>query len=477
MTPETFSRRQQRIVLRMVGERTGLAFNEDRLPAAAAAIARVARRREVGDGGRFLELLSVDEQVFDELVAELTVGETYFFREPEQFAFVREHVLPELRRRLGPNRIARMWSAGCASGEEAYSLAIACDEEGLGGRSEILATDISREALAKARRGVYREWSLRGVAPEIVRQYWRRDGENYLLEERIVRRVEFRFLNLAEAPSWRVEGSFDLIFCRNVLIYFDAATVAAVARRLFAALAPGGWLVTASSDPPIADAAPFETVVAPSAIAFRRPLGGRGEWSATVRAERSTDGAATAERATPSETPPAWDTSPAVPGTPPRAFPTGLATPTQANEAADPLAETAACAARVRELSNRDFFEAARLCEASTARHPLSAELHYLQAVLLVQLDRHEEAARAVRRAIYLDRSLAVAHFTLGTILERCGDAAGACRAYRNARELAATFPASEVLPLSDGERADRLTEAADRRLQALDWLRPRVER
>ena len=301
MTSKTFSSRQQQAVLRLVSERTGLAFNDDRLPAAALAIVRVARRREVYDGGRLLQLFSADQSAFDELIEEVTVGETYFFREPAQFDFVREQVLPELQRRHEPHHVLRMWSAGCASGEEPYSLAMLCEEEGLADRAEITGTDISPESLTKARRGVYREWALRGVPPTIVRRYLRRQGEEYLLDERIRRRVEFGYFNLAAGGAegrvqpieegtpqstrltqpWHPEGpwqpGYDLIFCRNVLIYFDAATVARVGRRLFDALAPGGWLVTASSDPSVADHAPFEAVVTPAAIAWRRPLRSGGE--------------------------------------------------------------------------------------------------------------------------------------------------------------------------------------------------------
>jgi chemotaxis protein methyltransferase CheR len=117
---------------------------------------------------------------------------------------------------------------------------------------------------------------------------------------------------------------------------------------------------------------------------------------------------------------------------------------------------------RIRELANRDVAEAERICAAATQRHPLSSELHYLRAVLLLDLGRDAEALPAVRRALYLDRSLAIAHFTLGSILQRRGDGAGAWRAYRNARDLCRACPAEEIVPLSDGEPAERLAAAAE---------------
>jgi chemotaxis protein methyltransferase CheR len=109
------------------------------------------------------------------------------------------------------------------------------------------------------------------------------------------------------------------------------------------------------------------------------------------------------------------------------------------------------------------------LCAAALERHPVSAELHYLRAVLLMGLGRSQEAAESARRAIFLDRSLAIVHFTLGTVLQGLGDTAGARRALRNARRLAVARPADEVVPLGDGERAGRLAEATAAQLALLE--------
>src|SRR5262249_6650463 len=111
-------------------------------------------------------------------------------------------------------------------------------------------------------------------------------------------------------------------------------------------------------------------------------------------------------------------------------------------------------ALRIRALANQDVAEAERVCAATTEQQPLSSELHFLRAVLLVDLGRDEEAIQAARRALYLDRSLAIVHYTLGSLLERRGDGAGAWRAYRNARDLCRAGPAEEVVRLTDGEPA-----------------------
>jgi chemotaxis protein methyltransferase CheR len=124
---------------------------------------------------------------------------------------------------------------------------------------------------------------------------------------------------------------------------------------------------------------------------------------------------------------------------------------------------------RVRNLANADPIAAEGMCAEAVQRRPLDVELRYLHAILLLGQRRDQEAVQAVRRVLYLDRTLAVAHFTLGTVLERRGDRGGACRAYRAAHDLAVARPPDEPVPLADGEAAGRLAAAAAARLAALE--------
>jgi chemotaxis protein methyltransferase CheR len=463
-------------VAELLRERTGLRFAPDRSDAAEVGMRRAMARAKISDPDEYRQLLQADAAALDDLVAELAVGETYFFREPQQFAFIRTTVLADVRRRRGPEPHFRTWSAGCASGEEAYSLAIVLEEEGFGDRAHVHATDMSRAALARARRAVYGAWSLRGEGAETARRHLRPDGSRFVLDESIRRRVSFEYLNLAldVYPSFATgTWGMDLILCRNVLIYFDPAAVAGVARRLFASLAPGGWLLTASSDPPLSGHAPYETVVTDAGVFYRRA--------------EAVAFAPPAVAPAPPPVPP-----PAPPKATRRTVPTGPPRPEPVTPAPDPRAEARealargeyaraaaltgyltadpeACALHVRALANLDPDAARQACADAAARHPLAAELHYLEAVLLVDAGRDEEAARAARRVLYVDRTLAAAHFTLGSILRRLGRPAGARRAYRNARDLCAARPADEVVPLSDGEHAGRLAEAAAAQLVVLE--------
>src|SRR5438552_3141063 len=158
-------------IIRLLGQRTGLYFPESRHDSVEAGIRRAMSRAGLTDLIRYRNLLERDAGALDDLIVELTVGETYFFREPAQFDFIRAEVLPDVQRRRGPEHGVRVWSAGCATGEEAYSLAILLAEEGLAGRAFLLATDISRAALAQAHRAAYRDWSLRGEGADRARPY------------------------------------------------------------------------------------------------------------------------------------------------------------------------------------------------------------------------------------------------------------------------------------------------------------------
>jgi chemotaxis protein methyltransferase CheR len=421
------------------------------------------RRQGADDLGQYRDRVANDERALHDLIAELTVGETYFFREPAQFQLIRHLVLPDIRARWGSGHVLRAWSAGCSTGEEAYSLAITFFEEGFAGRAYLLATDISEPASARARRGVYSDWSLRGAGAAAALPYLRKQSGHWIINEEIRQIVTFEYHNLAQdgypalaAGIW----GMDLILCRNVLIYFNPELVQVVARRLFAALADGGWLITASTDPPLAGSVPFEKVVTGEGVLYRRGCG------------QSTDSTA------------AGHDLARLPLSPRERVPEGrvrASAPPSANASAEgpvrasapPSAEAsedAATAARhVRELANQDVAEAERVCAEATARYPLSTELHYLRSVLLLHLGQERESARAARRALFLDRSLAMAQFTLGLTLRRLGDPEGARRGYRNARDLCARRPPDEVVPLSDGITSDRLAHAAEIELGLID--------
>ncbi|WP_232293298.1 CheR family methyltransferase, partial [Stigmatella aurantiaca] len=272
LEPAPWSRLGYAHIFAHVQQRAGLQLPTC-IPAAEEGIARAMARAGEEDLGLYLGRLASDPGAFDDLLNELTIGETYFFRTHEHFDFLRHQALPELRRLRGPEHTVRVWSAGCASGEEPYSLAVLLMEEGYGHRMEVHATDISRAALAHAQQASYSAWSLRSTGAERMRPFLRMEDKRYVLASEVRHRVRFHYLNLAldtwPSPESGISG-MDIIFCRNVLIYFTRPTIAAVARRLYESLADGGFLITGPSDPTLAGLAPLEPLLTGWGVAWQR---------------------------------------------------------------------------------------------------------------------------------------------------------------------------------------------------------------
>ena len=470
MTSAAWTNPVYEAVSELIRAHAGLVFPLTRRSFAEAGIQRAMTQSGITDVGRYFDHLRLAEgRHLDTLIAELTVGETYFFREPAQFEFIRREVLPAIKRSRDIDHRLRAWSAGCATGEEAYSLAILFEQEGIAADCFLLATDISQPALARAREASYGAWSLRGGGQSLVQRYLQPRGQRYVVAERFRERVVFRRLNLARDgfPS-EANGTaaMDLILCRNVLIYLDREAVGHVAERLFASLADGGWLITGPSDPILPHAPSIEAVATEAGIFYRRALH--------------------------------QPVSPARPRPAPNHAMILRARPTARHHAArrrvprDPLGEAREALARgdhrgvleltqegvgapessilrARALANLgDAASAEAVVGAAAVSFPLLPALHFLRALFLVQLDRHEEAAQAVRRVIYLDPTLALGYLMLGAILQRLGKRSEARRAYRNGHALLSRRPPDEIVALSDDERASTLLQAAAAQLAAL---------
>ena len=434
-------------ILALVAERSGMVFAANRLVEAEAGIARCMKRAGAHDRAAYLALLRRDPAALDQLLDGLAVGETHFMRDPEQMDLIRRDVLPALRRRRAMDGHApRVWSAGCATGEEAHTLAILLEEEGLAKGAVILGTDLSAAALDKARAGSYSDWSMRGVSDAFLNNYFRHVRGRRILAGRIRNQVRFERLNLVGPEDYASVGAvrMDLILCRNVLIYFDHETAGRIAARLYECLAEGGALLTAGADLLIGEYAPFEVDVTRAGLVYRRPRTGSRRQPA---AANPTPVASSAARTEPVEVP-----EPRAPAAlPPDAAP--------GREAFEQVSLVA---------NGIGAFEAEVMAHAALRRHPLDAPLHYLRATLLLALGRDPEAEREARRALYLDPTLAIAHFLLGTMLRARG-VAGAVRAFRNARDLCAGRPPDETLPAGSGERVAALHSAASDELRRLE--------
>lgn len=453
--PDGLSGADERAVRGRIRSLTGLAFPESLRTRLVEGVAHGMGCAGLKEPMEYLARLEGEPELLDDLVTRITVGETYFFRDPAQCELVRKRILPDLlRRRAG--RPLRIWSAGCATGEEAYTLAILHGEvAGVTAPAHILGTDLSRQALARARSGRYPRRSLRSLPPEALGRYFKESDGAFLVARDRLGTVDFRYLNLAEdtyptlaSGAW----AMDLILCRNVLIYFDREMAADVTRRMMASLAPGGWLLLGASDPLPPDPEPCDTVVTDAGIAYRRPdveSGPPPDAMVGMAPEIPWRSLGTLPRAVPPPRPP-------------------VAEPIEASrqEGAEGLD---VWVTRVRHLANRGALEdASAECSRALTRHPMSAELTYLLGILSGEAGHPEAALSALRGALYLDSSLAVAHLGLAGVLLRMGNAQGARRSMMNAHGLLASQPPEAEVPASDGERAGRLLAACEAGLAIL---------
>lgn len=222
---------------------TGIHLSPAKRTLVTSRLAKRLRERGCAGYGPYLRLVQEDATERQVAIDLLTTNETYFFREPSHFDFL-QRLLPEL------GSPVRVWSAACSTGEEPYSIAMLLDAQLRGRPWELLATDISSRVLEQARRGHYRMQRTHGIPPELLARYCLRGTgrqEGTLLVARSLReRVRFEQANLNERlPDF---GEFDVIFLRNVMIYFDVDTKRAVVARLLKHLCPGGHLLIGHSE-------------------------------------------------------------------------------------------------------------------------------------------------------------------------------------------------------------------------------------
>jgi chemotaxis protein methyltransferase CheR len=265
---------------KLVYERCGLHFPENRRDDLERGVRQAFAASTCADLNEYYRLLqdsSGGAANFERLVNAITISETHFFRDAGQIDALYNHVLPQLIKRRRALRTLRIWSAGCASGEEPYSIAMLLrellpdvDEWSI----TILGTDINTEAIDRARQAVYSEWAFREDRAKQWRQrYFRRRGNRYELTPAVQRMVTFHQLNLVEDeyPSYESNTTLmDLIMCRNVMIYFTEFISRSIVDRFYNCLTYGGWLVVGHAEHSLTIYRRFQVHNFPNAILYQR---------------------------------------------------------------------------------------------------------------------------------------------------------------------------------------------------------------
>jgi chemotaxis protein methyltransferase CheR len=272
LRPEEF-----RLLRDLVNAHAGLHFGDDAL---------VIFDRRLSDRVSELQLSGFDEYYkylrfntrgpaeLEEVVERLITTETYFFRQEYQLRAFSRELLPRLAESNRASRRISIWSAGCATGEEVYTLAILVHESGLfdGWEVRIFGSDISRHNVAFARRGIYRAVSFRTTSPEARRAHFEDTPEGARVRDSIRRSCHFGQLNLLDGGRASIVGRVDVVLCRNVLIYFDMRSRKTVIENLYDRLTPGGYLLLGHSESLLNVTTAFELVHLSEDLVYRRPV-------------------------------------------------------------------------------------------------------------------------------------------------------------------------------------------------------------
>ncbi len=244
MTDETF-----KLLRDLIRNYCGIFFDDSMKYLLERRLTRRLDSLQFNDFKDYYRYLLYSPQRYDELkliMDILTVNETYFFRESSQFKALREEIFPELRKKNNDRKSLRIWSAGCSTGEEPYTIAMLILEEGHfhGWNVEILGSDISQRVLQVARRGIYTKNSFRTTDSYYINKYFIQEGDNqWRIKDSVKELVNFSYLNLLDPLKTGMVNKMDVIFLRNVLIYFDMESRKKVINMLYNKLYDGGYLI------------------------------------------------------------------------------------------------------------------------------------------------------------------------------------------------------------------------------------------
>ena len=429
----------------LLADAAGLVFDEARRESMSYSVAE--RMRAVGIRDVSVYLSRLDDPVERQhLLDEVTIQETHFFRTPPQVRALRLHVLPELLRHAEANgRRLRIWSAGCSTGEEPYSIAMLLREllpSTAGWDVKVVATDVSSRAIAAARTGRYGARAVQMASPEeLARHFVAAPDGGHEVRPEVRELVEFRHHNLVtEAVPFAPSERIDLILCRNVTIYFGRDTTRALMSRLHHCLRDGGYLFLGHSETLWQVSEDFRLVTlgtGDSAAFVYRRLDKAVERRAVLPDRRTLDEG---------PTPPVQNRRVEARRHEPA--------PEVVVAAVGGLVEQARSA-----LASGRYADAAQLAAEATAQEPLRAEAFYLRGLALVDLGRDEDALVELRKAVYLEPERGFAHFLLAGVLDRLGQPVLAARAYGAAADTLGLQPADATAEELGGRSVRELAQ------------------
>lgn len=488
-----------------VARRMGLFFPRERYSDLERGISSASKEfgfDDIGSCVRWLLTSTLTKEQTEILASHLTVGETYFFRDRKCFDILESEVFPALiQRRRANGRHLRIWSVGCATGEEPYSVAILLhrmihDIEDW--NITIIATDINTSFLRKAVAGIYGDWSFRDVPSWVKKGYFRKTAAGtFELLPRFRKDVTFSYHNLADDayPSLASNtNAMDLIFCRNVLMYFSRETQTGVLRKFYRCVVNGGWLIVSPVE--ISSSARFASFVPvqfSGQTLYRKDVSKEGTFESRLPVCLT---GKSVSRIPPPDFqpampavgltffPPTTDKEKVYPGDPGLRSSPGLSVAreeaalylealemyekgcySQAEGSITALLDTdrdnvPALVLLSRIHANRGQLPEARsLCERALKIDKLNPAYCYLLAAILMEMGLEEESEKCLMRTLYLDPGFALAHFALGNSARRKGRKDESGRHFRNALAVLEKYPPGDVVSESEGITAKRMIE------------------
>ncbi len=425
----------------LIRRRTGLALRDERENDSLNRFVKGRLRSldldGVGDYTDMLARQSADGRELDRVITAVTNPHTFFFRDDAQLrAFA---VLLKRRAAESPDRRLSIWSAGCATGEEPFSIAMICAEAGID--AQIVATDVNPEVLAFAEEARFHEWSVRRCPKQVVERFFEtEEPETFRVVESVRQRVTFHRHNLAD-ETFRVSdssGGWDFLFCRNVLLYFDRVMVEGVLRRFAQVLAPRGWLFLGAAEHFHGLQTEFQVEAVEGSFACRRGERERALSAPTFspsRASRPRPDATKRPRRAVSSAPRALSGLPS-----PKITEGGRYSRDEVIRAVD-AGELATARDRLKRhleersddrwswatlgnlhLWSHDFDDALRAYDRALELDSFSPEIHYLTGVVYRKLGDQRRAIHAFRHALFLDPTCWMAAFLLAGLYARLND-------------------------------------------------------
>ncbi len=471
---------------------TGLDFTKDRESALQRAMRNAAAKFGFDDPflyGKWILEAPAGEDRFQGLIEHITVGETHFFRDKKFFHILEERILPELiRSRWNSQRNLRIWSAGCATGEEPYSIAILLQKlipDLSAWQLDLVGTDINREFLRKATEGNYNQWSFRGVPKSAQRAYFHKNGDGFNILPTIKGMVKFFELNLNREifpclPDIMI--NWNMILCRNVLMYFSPEYQQKVIDKLAMRLAEGGLLIVSPAELSLLDSSKLVTDTIDGVVIHRKvtsvpSVNAKPEYIPVLQGLPSPD------IKKPCLDP--FDILPAqIPATttkPPKivesmetvyekalalfhqgAYPdvTEMLGKCLTNNNLSPQESSSAMLLMARAFANqRKLEEALKWIDLVMAKDKLNPDAHYLEGIILQEKDDLKGALLSLKRALFLDPDCVLAHFAFGNLEMRRGRSKESKKRFNITLGILAEYSENYILPGSENMTAGQLTE------------------